>query len=151
MGMTGLHDACCWLAFQLIFCHSIFSNSSPVTRQPRSHYLVLGFPVWHFFMPGVVLVLPNPQTRPRPRKKVVLQLPGNNHQSKCQELSFQFATASFRTEFGLKCPKTGLCISSVLPFGLLTWPPIDLEFNRFSLADRFGDVKHWFSAGEAMQ
>jgi hypothetical protein len=109
---------------------TVFSNSSPVTRQPRSHYLVLGFPIWHLFMAGVVLVTPDLVQE----KGGSAIAPRNNHQSTCQELSCQFAIASFHTEFGFKCPKTGLCISSVLPFRLLTWPPIDLEFNRFSLA-----------------
>jgi len=54
----------------------------------------------------------------------------------------------FRTEFGRKCPKQGYASHLVLPFRLLTWLPIDLEFNRFSLADRSVRRQRWFSAGE---
>lgn len=140
--MTGLHAAGSLPAH---FFVTVFSNSSPVTRQPRFHYPVLGFPIWHIFIPGVVLVLPDQE------KSWFHNCPGNNHQSTCQELSCQFATASFPTRIRSQVSKTGLCISSVLPFRLLTWPPIDLEFNRFSLVDRSVRRRRWFSAGEAMQ
>lgn len=54
-GSWALHAAGSLLAHSL---SQVFSNASPVTRQPRSHYPVLGFPIWHIFMPGRCLVLP---------------------------------------------------------------------------------------------
>lgn len=57
-----LHDACCMLQprLQLDFCHSIFPIRVPSLD---SHV-----PIWHAFMPGVVLYCPILTTRPRPRK-----------------------------------------------------------------------------------
>jgi hypothetical protein len=125
--------ASCMLASTSLFV-TIFS--SPVLASHVPTIRSSGFPIWHLFMPSVVLVLPNPHTRPHPKKKVVLQLPGNNHQSTCQEPSLSICDRQLWHRIRSQVSKTGLCISSVLPFRLLTWPPINLEFNRFLLADR---------------
>ena len=126
-----LHDACCMLQahLQLAFLSQYFPIQIPPldghvpTISPRLH-------AWRCF------VLPNPQTRSRLRKKWFPQLPGNNHQSTCQESPSQFATARCRTEFSRKCPKQDYVLGCALFFGLLTWPPIDRGRNLFSLADR---------------
>jgi hypothetical protein len=66
------------------------------TISPRVSYLAR-LHAWRCF------VLPNPQTSSK--KKWSRQLPGNIHQSTCQESPCQFATPGFDTEFSRKCPK----------------------------------------------
>ena len=132
-----LHNACCMLQarLQLAFWSQYFPIQVPPldghvpTISPPVSYLAR-LHAWRCF------VLPNPHTRPRLRKKWFPQLPGNNHQSTCQESPSQFATARCRTEFSRKCPKQDYVLGCALFFGLLTWPPIDLGLNLFSLADR---------------
>src|SRR5271163_2883319 len=80
--------------FHLTFCHSIFqfeSRHSPATfplSSSRVSYLA-HLHAWRCF--GIAQS--SHQTSSK-KKKLVPQLPGNNHQSMCQELSCQFATAS---------------------------------------------------------
>jgi hypothetical protein len=137
-GMTALHDACCMhhARLQLAFLSQYFPirvpplDSHVPTISPRVSYLAR-LHAWRCF------VLPNPHTSPRLRKSGSRQLPGNNHQSTCQESPVKFATARFSHRIQSQMSKTGLCISVVLPFSgsqrgrLSTWGP-----NLFSLVDR---------------
>src|SRR4051794_13417085 len=125
----------------------LFPNSSPVTRPATFPVSGPGFPVWHLFMHGVGFwCCPIHLVQ----EKVDPQLPGNNHQSTCQDLSYQFATANFRTEFSRKCPKQDYPSRLLLPFRALNRGRLSTgSCKRFSLADRSLRRQQWFSAGEA--
>jgi hypothetical protein len=112
-GMTAswccmMRAACCRLASSSLFCHSIFQFKSrhSTAMFPLS---VLGFPIWHVFMPGVVLYCPILKLDLGLRKRWFPQLPGNNYQSTCQESPSQFATARFPHRIQSQVSKTGLC------------------------------------------
>jgi hypothetical protein len=94
-GMTAVGRCKMQARFQLTFCPGIFqceSCHSPATfplSSPRVSYLA-HLHAWRCF--GIAQ---SSQPDLAQEKKLVPQLSGNNHQSTCQELSCQFATASF--------------------------------------------------------
>jgi len=110
----ALQDAC-RLASSLLFVPE-FSSVSPVTRQPR----FLGFPIWHIFRPGVVLVLPNPHNQTSSKKKSWFHnCQGTITNQHAKNSLVNLRPPAFSHRIRSQVSKTGLCVSSCAPFQAL--------------------------------
>src|SRR5207248_1807145 len=90
------------------------------------NYSVLGFPIWHIFMPGVVLVIAQSSHQTSSKKKVGSTIAREQSPINMPRTLLSIARQLFPTEFGRKCPKQGyasrLCSLFSLNVGRLsTW------------------------------
>jgi hypothetical protein len=122
-GMTaaGRCKDACWARFYLTLCHKCFSNSSPVTRQPRSHYSVLGFPIWHIFMPGVVLVIAQSSHQTSSKKKVGSTIAREQSPINMPRTLLSICPPAFSHRIRVASVQNRVMHLVCAPFSVLTW------------------------------